>query len=122
MPLNPAASTTAGQFAASMLVRRAASTIGPAPAIWLVTATGLVTATLVVPATGDIATAAEVAAGPFPAARLVAAADVVPATLTGFNGCAAASGRNANIRSKVISKPIRGSGAMFKSRRPASAI
>src|ERR1700735_3936193 len=111
MPLNPAAPTTAGQFAASMLVSRAASRSGLAPA------TGLVAATEVVPAGGLVR-----ATGPVRETEVVPATDGVLAMLTVFDGCAAASGRNANMRSKVISKPIRGSGAMFKSRRPASAI
>src|SRR5262249_21719155 len=46
-----------------------------------------------------------------PAAGAVAAAVAV-----------AASGLNASIRSSVISKPARGSGAMARSRRPPSAI
>src|ERR1700684_3430245 len=62
-PLNPAASTTAGQFAASMLVSRAASRSGLAPA------TGLVAATGVVPA-----------GGPVRATGLVRETEVVPAT------------------------------------------
>src|SRR5580693_8478469 len=116
MPLNPAASTTAGQFAASMLVSRTASS-GPAAALKVVPADalGVVPAAVLAFAFAPTAVLGLAPAFAFFPAAALAAADVVPAMLPGLAGCAVASGRNANMRSKVISKPMRGSGAMFKS-------